>query len=50
MPDMNEKRFGCGIASVSGKIYVVIGCVRRYHASCEMFDPDTKMSGPQFRV
>ncbi len=42
LPDMNEKREGCAVVSVCGKVYAVGGRDDgRFHASCEMFDPAT---------
>ena len=44
LPDMNEYRNGCGVASINGKIYVIGGSDHgKELASCEMFDPDTNV-------
>ena len=42
LPDMNEKRGGCGVTSVGGKVYALGGYNDSGRlASCEMFDPAT---------
>ena len=42
LPDMREKRWGCSVVSVNGKINVIGGYDSGIiHASGEMFDPAT---------